>query len=133
MIREVNAHFDSSSACFTKNGHVFPYEEGLGPYEYLMGALSGCFTSTLVDELEADGIETDSIDVHTWGEKRETVPATLRDTWIELTVKARDIKDRERILSCVERTKEHCSMYQTIKCVSQMHVSCEVTDGDKRA
>ena len=127
MIREVNAHFDNITSYFTKNGKKFFYEEGLGAYEYLMGALSGCFTSTLRDILKEMNIEVCSIDLHTYGEKRENIPSTLKDTYIDLTIKACDKeKDEEKIRNAVIRAQENCSMYQTIKCVSAMHVTAEV-------
>ena len=127
MIRELNAHFDSSSSYFTKNGKKFFYEEGIGAYEYLMGALSGCFTSTLKDILQEMNIQTQSIDLHTYGVKRESIPSTLKDTYIDITIRAVNRKrDEENIRKAVIRTQENCSMYQTIKCVSAMHVTAEV-------
>ena len=56
MVREVWAHFSADGNYFTKDGKRYPYEEGMGPYEYLMGALSGCFASTLRDEMEEKGV-----------------------------------------------------------------------------
>lgn len=127
MYREVNAHFDSTASWFTKNGKKFFYEDGLGPYEYLMGALSGCFCSTLCDILKERGISVISIDVHTYGEKRAQIPSTLKDTFLDLRIRAERLEDEDAIRQCVLKTQEDCSMYNTIRCVSQMHVSIEVT------
>lgn len=125
MYREAKAHFTHTERWFSAKGRRFDYEEGLGPYEYLMGALAGCFTSTLLDELAAAGVEVGDIDVHCYGRKRESVPTTLEETFIDLSVHA-PAESAEAILEAVGKTKEHCSIYQTIRCVSTMHVSCEV-------
>ncbi len=125
MAREATAYFDDEKASFTIGGLTCPLEDGRGPYEYLMGALSGCFSFTLQDELEAVGITGCVLNVHTFGEKRESVPTTLRKTTIEMKISGADVAKKDVILSCVEKTKEHCSMYQTIKCVSDMNVKVE--------
>ena len=36
MVREVWAHFSADENYFTKDGKRYPYEEGMGPYEYLI-------------------------------------------------------------------------------------------------
>lgn len=129
MYREVNAHFGGDGSYFTKNGKRFCYEDGLGPYEYLMGALAGCFTSTLMDILDQEGIACGDIDVHCFGEKRGSIPTTLENTWIEMRIHGSGDIPEERILSCIEKTKETCSIYQTIRQVSAMHVKFEVIRG----
>ena len=125
MYREAKAPFSHTDRWVSATGRRFASVEGLGPYEYLMGALAGCFTSTLLDELAAAGVEVGDIDVHCYGRKRESVPTTLEETFIDLSVHA-PAESAEAILEAVGKTKEHCSMYQTIRCVSTMHVSCEV-------
>ena len=126
MYRHAYAHFDDTGKWFTAGGEHFSYREGLGAYEYLMGALAGCFTSTFLDELAQCGMTVGPIDVHCCGRKREEVPTTLEQTRIELRVHALRKEDESTIMDCIEKTKEHCSMYQTIKCVSTMIVECEV-------
>ena len=103
--RQAYAHFGADGRYFTKEGRRFDYQDGMGPYEYLMGALCGCFCSTLEDELALAGVAVQAIDAHAYGKKRESV---------------------ERIMDAVGQACRHCSMYQTIACVSRMHVSCEV-------
>lgn len=126
MVREVWAHFSADENYFTKDGKRYPYEEGMGPYEYLMGALSGCFASTLRDEMEEEGVSFSRIELHTWGIKRDAMPSTLKETHIEITVVSQC--SRKSIEHCVIKAQEHCSMYQTVKCVSDMHVDLEVKE-----
>ncbi len=126
--RRAQAHFSPSGGddYFTAGGLVFPFKDGLGPYEYLMGALSGCFTYTLEDELEAKGLPFKDISVSTAGVKRDEVPTTLEKTSIKLRIVVEGPYDEDAYLGCVHLAQEHCSMYQTIKCVSAMSVDTEV-------
>ena len=98
--RQAYAHFGADGRYFTKDGRRFDYQDGMGPYEYLMGALCGCFCSTLEDELALAGVAVQAIDAHAYGKKRESVPTTLEDTWIELRIHA-SRSDEERIMDAV--------------------------------
>ena len=54
------------------------------------------------------------------------MPSTLKETHIEITVVSQC--SRKSIERCVMKAQEHCSMYQTVKCVSDMHVDLEVKE-----
>ena len=87
------------------------------------------FFSAETPNRDQEGIACGDIDVHCFGEKRGSIPTTLENTWIEMRIHGSGDIPEERILSCIEKTKETCSMYQTIRQVSAMHVKFEVIRG----
>lgn len=124
--RTIDAHFTHSRRYFENSlGREFDFTAATGPYEYLLGALSGCFTSTLLD-MYAKDIEYTSIDVHVEGIKREEVPTTLEHTSIKLTAKG--VKERERFEEAVQKASQACSIFQTISKVSEMEVQIVFED-----
>lgn len=121
-IKKIKAHFDKLDRYFSSPGGDHYFIEGTGPYEYLLGALSGCFTYTLYDECEGK-VCFDSVDISIVGTKRDESPTVLVDTQMSLVVKG--CSDQELFLECLEQTKAHCSIFNTISKVSRMGVSVE--------
>lgn len=122
MPREISAHFDDKDLHFqNKDGKRKDFEEGFGPYEYLLGALSGCYYYTLEDIAEERGVKWDSIDIHITGEKRTTVPTTLEDTTMQITVTG--ASDEHEFTLTAEEASKCCSIFQTISKVSNMHLA----------
>ena len=105
MERTATGTFTGEKEFFTTPiGETHEFREGSGPYEYLMGALTGCFYYTLAD-FERKG---------TWGEititargvKRTTSPTTLEHTSLEIV--AKNISDKEEFEHLVKKTSETC-------------------------
>lgn len=125
QIREITAHFENGNKYFENTiGNEFYYTQSTGPYEYLLGALAGCYTSTLYSYERKTNIN--KIDINIQGIKRETVPTTLEKTTI--TVKAYGVSDKEEFSSLAKRASEDCSIYQTISKVSEMILNIEFED-----
>lgn len=102
----------------TDKGSAFEIGPASTPYDYLMGALSGCLFVTF-EELAVKmrvGWEHISFEVH--GEKREEVPTTLKEVSIE--VSATGVENQQKFLKAFETATRYCSIYQTISHVSEM-------------
>ena len=129
MIRTATGHFvkdgDRSFTCPDSSVHTF--REGSGPYEYLMGALAGCFYSTLSD-FERTGT-WDEVTITASGVKRTTSPTTLEHTQLEIV--AKNVSDKEEFGHLVQKTVEACSIYNTISCVSEMDVVVRFEDDEE--
>lgn len=120
MSREIFAHFDNTSRTFkSKEGLTNYFDSTTGPYEYLLGALSGCYYSTLTDVLKGR-VTYDYCNIHVEGEKRAETPTTLERTKMIVCVKnPSSFEDFKR--ACIE-TSNYCSIYQTIAKVSKMEL-----------
>lgn len=117
--RIITAHFNSSKRWFENQlGTEYNYTSATGPYEYLLGALAGCYLLTL-GSFEHKG-RWESIDMQVTGKKRDETPTTLKTTRLDMTVKG--ASDEAEFLSLVERAKAECSVFQTIAKVSEMIV-----------
>ena len=123
--RTIDAHFTKERRYFENQiGREFDFTATTGPYEYLLGALSGCFVSTLLDFYEGKSYR--ELAIHVEGEKREEVPTTLKHTLI--SIKAKGIEDKEKFNSAVTKACQTCSIYQTISKVSEMEVQIAFED-----
>ena len=128
MERTAKGTFTGEEKFFTNPiGETHEFREGSGPYEYLMGALTGGFYYTLAD-IERKG---------TWGEititargiKRTTSPTTLEHTSLEIV--AKNISDKEEFEHLVEKTSQSCSIFQTISKVSEMDIVIRFEDDEE--
>ena len=118
--RIVDAHFTGERSYFENQlGREFDFTAATGPYEYLLGALSGCFAITLISYLGKDN-GFSSIDIHSEGAKRTGEPATLKTT--DIRIVAKGVKDRKDFEDAVTKAENNCSIYQTVKMVSSMNV-----------
>ena len=125
MSREIFANFNDTSRSFhSKEGVTNYFDSSTGPYEYLLGALSGCYYSTLVDVLKGR-VTYDSCDIHVEGEKRSETPTTLEHT--KMTISVKNPYSFELFKEACIETSNYCSIYQTIAKVSKMElVICQV-------
>lgn len=124
-IREINAHFTDGNRYFENSlGSEFHYTQATGPYEYLLGALAGCYVSTLSGYERKTGWE--KLDVNVQGIKRESIPTTLESTTIKL--KAYKVDDKDEFTRLAKKASEECSIYQTIAQVSKMTLEIEFED-----
>lgn len=128
MERKASAHFTQETRFFTTDDNTkHLYKDGTGPYEYLMGALAGCFFSTLED-----------FDHHcTWKEvtvnasctKRETIPMTMNHGTLELVVNG--CTDKEEFEELVKKSAAECSIYATLSKVGPIDIAVRFEDDEE--
>ncbi len=120
--RVITAHFDNSRRFFENSiGKEFDFTQSTGPYEYLLGALSGCFYLTMLSIKHS--VRWESVEITVTGEKRETVPTTLEKTI--LAIKAAGVTDKTEFEELAAKAAAECSIYNTISAVSQMETRIE--------
>ncbi len=119
-MRRITAYFSDERKYFENSlGREFDYTDATGPYEYLLGALAGCFISTF-NSLKPEELKIGKLEVVVEGEKRTDIPTTLKDTWVK--VKATDVSSEKDLQKYLEKAAECCSIWQTISHVSKMHL-----------
>ena len=117
--RTITAHFNQERRYFENSiGREFDFTQSTGPYEYLLGALSGCFYLTLLATKHQSRWQ--DVEITVTGIKRDTVPTTLEKTIISITVHGATNEDEFRVLAA--EAEKNCSIYNTIKTVSEMEV-----------
>ena len=118
--RRITAHFSNGRRYFENSlGSEYDFTQATGPYEYLLGALSGCFYSTLASFDRKT--EWDDMEITVRGYKREESPTTLERTFLDITVTGAG--DEEEVRRLVGKAAEECSIYATISKVSSMEIS----------
>ena len=123
--RKIKAVFNADTRYFMNSlGNEFHFTSCTGPYEYLLGALSGCFYSTLCSFDRKSSWQ--SLEIEVRGIKRDTVPTTLEKTTLDITVfKA---EDRAEFESLVAKASMSCSIFKTLEAVSKMDVVISYED-----
>lgn len=123
--RKIVSHFDSQKEYFENSlGREFLFTATTGPYEYLLGALSGCFYRTLV-AFERKG-SWEKLEIAVTGIKRETVPTTLEKTILDITVY--NANEKDEFADLARMASEACSIFQTISKVSEMKINIKYED-----
>lgn len=116
----ITARFSAERRYFENSiGREFDFTSTTGPYEYLLGALSGCFYSTLASFPRKT--EWKEMEIRITGYKRDEVPTTLRRTVLDITVYGAE--DEEEVKALIGRASEECSIFATISKVSMMEVN----------
>ncbi|NLZ67558.1 MAG: OsmC family protein [Spirochaetales bacterium] len=119
MEREITAVFNKTDEYFENSiGKEFQFTSLTGPYEYLLGSLSGCFYRTMQSFIEES--IWDEVIIKVGGNKRKTSPTTLELTRLEITAKG--VSDKPKFEETVEWAKNNCSIFQTISQVSKMEL-----------
>ena len=117
--RTITAHFTDSRRYFENSlGREYDYTAATGPYEYLLGALAGCFYLTLASYGHKPW---GSVDIKVRGIKRDEIPSTLKTTILEIT--ACGVEDRDEFRALVEKAEAECSIFATVSGVSDMEVA----------
>ncbi|HHT80104.1 MAG: OsmC family protein [Sphaerochaeta sp.] len=100
------------------------YEIGeTAPYDYLLGALSGCLFATFADLAVKMKVSWEHVSLEIDGIKREESPTTLEKCTVAATVTGAD--NEKKFLKAFETATRYCSIYQTISKVSEMHWSVD--------
>ena len=123
--REISAHFSSGKRYFeNKLGNEFFFTDSTGPYEYLLGALAGCYISTLSSYYTQP--DWTGLDVNVVGIKRDEIPTVLEET--TLNIVAKGVGNKKEFNANAEKASKECSIFQTIAKVSEMRINIEYED-----
>lgn len=90
----------------------------LAPYDMLYGALSSCLYATFLTIVNKKKLIFDSAKVIVTGEKRDTIPATLK--WVNVSFIIKNADNEKQFIRSVELGTKYCSIYQTISKVATM-------------
>ncbi len=94
-------------------------EEGmLAPYDMLFGALASCLYATFLDVGKKKRIGFEKVTMTVTGEKRETVPTTLK--WVNVSVTVENAEKQKGLEQAMQLATEYCSIYQTVGHVAEM-------------
>ncbi len=123
--RSIKAYYSNDRKYFENSlGSEFNYTSATGPYEYLLGALAGCYSSTLCS-LERKS-NWKALELEVSGIKREKIPTTLESTAIKIIAKG--VEDKSEFEYLTKKASEDCSIFQTIAKVSKMRIEIEYED-----
>jgi len=102
----------------TDKGAAFEIGPSSAPYDYLLGALSGCLFVTFKDLATKMKVSWEHISFDVDGEKRDDVPTTLKE--VSISVSATGVENQQKFLKAFETATRYCSIFQTISHVSEM-------------
>ena len=120
QVRTITEHFNGSRRFFENSiGKEFDFTQTTGPYEYLLGALSGCFYLTMLSIKHA--VRWDEMEITATGTKRDTAPTTLEKTVIAIT--ATGVTDKAEFEALADSAAKECSIFNTISQVSKMEIT----------
>ena len=122
--KHVTAEFVPGTWEFTTDGgSTFQIGKTSTPYDYLMGALSGCLFATFNDLAIKMKVEWEHVSFDVNGEKKATPPTTFE--WVSIDVVAKGVSDQERFTKAFETATRYCSIYTTISKVAEMKWNIE--------
>ena len=117
--RTITAHFNQERRYFENSiGREFDFTQSTGPYEYLLGALSGCFYLTLASFQHSSSWK--DFDIKVTGVKRKEIPSTLEHVQMDITVHGAE--DEEETRALIDRAARECSIFATISKVCQIEI-----------
>jgi len=102
----------------TDKGSSFVIGPESAPYDYLLGALSGCLFKTFEEVADKMRFSWEHISFEVNGEKREETPTTLKE--VHITVQATGVDNQQKFQKAFDAATRYCSLYQTISKVSEM-------------
>lgn len=120
--RRIEGVFNNSRSYFQNSlGREFDFTAATGPYEYLLGALSGCLFATF-RELSKDLVTYDEARIEVVGIKDEEKKIqTLKTT--SLNIRVTNCSNETLFREKMEEASSLCSIYNTIKLVSEMKIN----------
>ncbi|MCH3907361.1 MAG: OsmC family protein [Sphaerochaeta sp.] len=122
--RSVRADFVPDHYQFTTpSGDAYAYTPTTGPYEYLLGALSGCLFMTFKDIAKEMHVGWEHMSFQTHGVKRDEIPTWLKSVDIHVTVTG--ASDAQLFTKAFEKATHNCSIYNTIAKVATMEWTVE--------
>lgn len=121
---EIKAQYCNDGGSFTtwdKAQHII--SENSNPYQYLLGALSGCFYYTFRDIATKKEVSYEKLEFQVKCTKREQIPTTMDNCTMRIT--AFGVENREAFAQAIDRTCETCSIYYTLNQVAKITVDVE--------
>jgi len=98
-------------------------EQGIQPYNLLLGALGACFYSTFLDIVVKKRLTFDGATLDISGKKREAIPSTLETVDIKMVIK--NASNQPQFLRSVELGAKYCSIHETISKVATITIAVE--------
>lgn len=118
----VDVENDTLKGKYDSNGNVLNMFNGnFNPYDLTYGAISACFSATLIAYAKKKQLNIKQVSVVMDGKKRETVPTTLETIDMDVTVIS-DLSKQE-VDYLVQRAFEKCSMVQTFVKVATFNIN----------
>ncbi len=122
----ITAHFTPDHEEFISNdGKVHEFGT-TGPYDYLLGALSGCLSHTFKSLAVKFRIEWEDLKIEINSEKRDETPQMLKEVHVDAVIKTSS--EQEKVTKCFETATRYCSQFQTLSHVAQMHWSLKFAE-----
>lgn len=119
---EIKSTFSPEKNSFsTSKGGEFKLYDQAGPYDYLLGALTGCLYKTFEEIAHKMRVDYGKVEMSIWCTKRETSPTTM--DYCDITITAYKATDQARFVSAMEKATRYCSVFQTLSQVSKMNWS----------
>lgn len=102
------------------NVNVKIFDEGVRPYELLLGALGSCFYATFLSIVEKKRLTYDEVKLDISGTKRTEVPQTLEEVNIKMIIT--NPSNEQQLLRSAELGAKYCSIYETLSKVAKMNL-----------
>jgi len=93
-------------------------KDELAPYDMLLGALGSCLYATFIEIAVKKRIHFDAAHISVEGEKRETIPTTLK--WVKVKLSITNAEKESGLVQAAELAAKYCSIYQTLSHVAEM-------------
>jgi len=97
----------------------------LSPYELLAGGLGSCLFATFQEIIEKMRLDFKECNLEVKIDKRDTVPTTAKWILVKATLEGADLTKKDKYERAFKLATEHCSIYQTMSCVSEMNWELE--------
>jgi len=98
-------------------------ENGMRPYNLLLGALGSCFYSTFLDIVKKKRLTFDGATLEISGTKRQEVPTTLDSVQMKMVIK--NPSNKAQFDRSVELGTRYCSIHETISKVATIVTTVE--------
>lgn len=121
---KISAIFNEEQLFFIdENNNKHRFEEGCGPYHFLLGALSGCFYMTLREIANKMKVSFSRVEIDISCTKRQSAPTTM--DYCLLKIRVVGVEEKAKFESACEKTSRYCSIFQTLKQVATMEYEIE--------
>lgn len=121
---EIKANYQNKTGSFTTWDKVeHQVKEDSNPYQYLLGALSGCFYSTFCDIAQSMQVNYEKLEMDIKCTKRAESPTTMKTCTMNIT--AYGVENPELFCKAIDKCTQTCSIYQTLNLVAQITVDVE--------
>ncbi|MFA5587086.1 MAG: OsmC family protein [Saccharofermentanales bacterium] len=104
-----------------------PEENEFGPYDLVLGGLSGCFYVTFLGITEKMQLTFTGVSMSIDGHHREEPPTLLQHIIIDMEVQGADREKEKQFQRAVEIAGKYCSVYQTLSAVAEIEVNLTLT------